>query len=192
MHRECTEWWDGTCLQFSCILITLLCKALLKHCVWSTSVRSAERMATVAALLSFWLHFSTLASVAYNKTRLWKHFGVLTCTDKFKHQQGDMTKKGTQKHSANVRVNSISKLIEGYCDTFCLYFIILFSGLLYKQLEFQGVSLGGGFRVILVSSWSCTVHHQQQQNHISTFLWHGHFRIEQAWFQDFGRRLNNN
>lgn len=63
-----------------------------------------------------------------------------------------MTKKGTQKHSANVRVNSISKLIEGYCDTFCLYFIILFSGLLYKQLEFQGVSLGGGFRVILVSS----------------------------------------
>lgn len=80
------------CLQFACILICPLCKALLKHCVWSTSVRSAERMAAVAALLSFWLHFSTLASVAYNKTRLWKHFEVRTCTDKFKYQQGDMTK----------------------------------------------------------------------------------------------------
>ena len=66
----------GACLQFACILISPLCKALLRHCVWSTWVRSAERMAAVAALLSFWLHFSTLAGVAYNKTRLWKHFGT--------------------------------------------------------------------------------------------------------------------
>lgn len=92
-HRKRAEWLEGACLQFACILISPLCKALLKHCVWSTSVRSAERMAAVAALLSFWLHFSTLASVAYNKTRLWKHFGVPTCTDKFKYQQGDMTKR---------------------------------------------------------------------------------------------------
>ncbi len=51
-HRRRVEWLEGACLQFACILISL-CKALLKHCVWSTSVQSAERMAAVAALLSF-------------------------------------------------------------------------------------------------------------------------------------------
>lgn len=61
-------------------------------------------------------------------------------------------KKGHPKHSANARVNSISKWNEGYCDIICLYFIILFSGLFSKQLEFQGVNQGGGFQVILVSS----------------------------------------
>lgn len=46
------------------------------------------------ALLSFWLHFSTQACVAYNKTRLWKHSWVLTCTDKLEYQQqGDMTER---------------------------------------------------------------------------------------------------
>lgn len=57
-HGEHTEWLEGggrggACLQFACILISPLCKALLRHCVWSTWVRSAERMAAVAALLSF-------------------------------------------------------------------------------------------------------------------------------------------
>lgn len=48
-------------------------------------------------LLSFWLYFSTQASVAYNKTRLWKHSWVLTCTDKLEYQQqGDMTKRPLQ------------------------------------------------------------------------------------------------
>lgn len=54
-------------------------------------------------------------------------------------------KKGHPKHSANARVNSISKWIEGYCDIICLYFIILFSGLFYKQLEFHRVNQGGVF-----------------------------------------------
>lgn len=35
-------------------------------------------------------------------------------------------KRGTKKHSANARVNSVTKWIEGSCDIVCLYFIILF------------------------------------------------------------------
>lgn len=57
----------------------------------------------------------------------------------------EIWQKGHPKHSANARVNSISKWIEGYCDIICLYFIILFSGLFCKQLEFQGVNQGGVF-----------------------------------------------
>lgn len=41
----------------------------------------------------FSFNFSTPASVVYNKTRLWKHSPVLTYTDKFKYQQGNMTER---------------------------------------------------------------------------------------------------
>lgn len=73
--------WCGACLPFACILISTLCRAVLLHCVWSTLVRAVKQMATAVALLSFWLHLSTPVSVAYNKTRLWKHSWDLTCTD---------------------------------------------------------------------------------------------------------------
>lgn len=43
----------------------------------------------------------------------------------------EIWQKGHWKHSANACVNSIAKWIEGYC-IICLYFIILFAGLLYK------------------------------------------------------------
>lgn len=79
-------------MHLACILICPLCKALLKLCVWSTSVQlvqSAERLSNVVLSNSF---FNTAAGVAYNKTRLWKHFGVPKRTDNFKYQQEYMTK----------------------------------------------------------------------------------------------------
>lgn len=47
-------------------------------------------------LLFFRLHFSAQTSVAYNKTVLWKHLGVLTDNDKFKYQHRDMTKRASK------------------------------------------------------------------------------------------------
>lgn len=42
--------------------------------------------------------FNIVVGVAYNKTRLWKHFGVSKCTNNFKYQQGDMTKGALAAH----------------------------------------------------------------------------------------------
>lgn len=63
----------------------------LKRCVWSCF--AASHHCGYFCCFFFRLHFSAQIGVAYNKTVLWKHSGVLTHNDKFKYQHRDMTKR---------------------------------------------------------------------------------------------------
>lgn len=74
-------------LQFGLYFNISIMQSLLKHCVWSWPLPSGHG----GHFVVFRLHFSTLASVAYNKATLRKHLVALTCNDKFQYQQGDMT-----------------------------------------------------------------------------------------------------
>lgn len=64
---------------------------------------------------------------------------------------------------ANAHVNSLAEWIEGYYDVICLYFIILFSGLCYKQLEVHGLNQGGGFRLFWSLRLLQIMHQAQSQ-----------------------------
>lgn len=64
-----------------------------KRCVWSR-FSAAHHCGHFCCF--FALHFSAQTSVAYNKTVLWKHLGVLTDNDEFKYQHRDMTKRASK------------------------------------------------------------------------------------------------
>lgn len=144
------------CLQFVCILISPLCKVLLRHCVWSPSVRPAGRMAASGCLVVF-LDF------------IFQHWPVLLIIQPDYENSSESrrieisTRRYDKMSWANAHVNSLAEWIEGYDDVICLYFIILFSGLCYKQLEVHGLNQGGGFRLFWSLRLLQIMHQAQSQ-----------------------------